>query len=351
MIIMDTKVSYAVAGTFVIALLSLIIVIIIWLSAGFNNKDYVYYKVFMKESISGLSKDGPVEFNGVNVGTVKSMRISHKNPQLVILLLQVEADTPVTMGTRAKLGMKALTGTAYLLLEDKGADMRPLKAEADQEYPVIATVPSILVRLDTTLKKLSMVKRALLIVSLSILVSGCSMFGPVKTDNYTTYVLDTVPYTKKGYHENVTLYVASVEADPLYNSNGMAYTDQPYQVDYFAKNKWSDTPARMLQPLIVQTLRNTHRFHAITTSSNTRSDFVLNTKIIELRQLFVCKSSYIKFRLNAEIVDARTGHIIASKQFNVNQPASLNPQSGVEAANRAVGVALKQLANFCLKII
>lgn len=153
--IMETKVSYAMAGTFVLVLLSFIILGIIWLSAGLNNKDYVYYKVYMTESISGLNKNGPVQFNGVNVGNIESMTLSRKNPQLVILLLKVEEDTPVTMGTRAKLGVKALTGAAFLLLEDKGTDMRPLKAQEGQEYPVIPAVPSILVKLDTTLTQIN----------------------------------------------------------------------------------------------------------------------------------------------------------------------------------------------------
>ncbi len=151
---MENKVSYTVAGTFVLVLLSFIIVAIIWLSAGFNNKDYVYYTVYMKESISGLSKDGPVEFNGVNVGTVEAMKINRENPQLVQLTLKVEEDTPVTMGTKAKLGLKALTGVAYLLLEDKGTDMRLLKSEG-KPYPVIPTTPSILVRLETTLTQMN----------------------------------------------------------------------------------------------------------------------------------------------------------------------------------------------------
>src|SRR5437016_2583610 len=104
--LMETKVNYTLAGAFILLLLAFIVLGIIWLSAGFNYKKYVYYKVYMQESISGLSKEGPVEFNGVNVGTVSEMIISHKNPQLVILLLKVERDTPVTMGTKAKLGMK-----------------------------------------------------------------------------------------------------------------------------------------------------------------------------------------------------------------------------------------------------
>lgn len=153
---METNVNYTIAGLFVISLITAIVFSVIWLSSGFGSEgDYTFYNVFMKESVSGLVTDGPVEFNGVNVGTVTNIKISHKNPKLVELLLKIKNDTPVTVATRAKFGVRALSGIGYILLEDKGTDMRPLKKSPDQEFPVIETVPSLLVRLDTTLTQLS----------------------------------------------------------------------------------------------------------------------------------------------------------------------------------------------------
>lgn len=152
---METKVSYTLAGTFMIILTGFIVFAVIWLSGSFTYRKFEYYQVFMSEPISGLAKEGPVEFNGVNVGTVSEIKISHENPRLVILILKVQKDTPVTMGTRAKLGMRALTGNAYLLLEDKGSDMRKPVVMAGQKYPVIPSIPSILLRLDTLLNEFS----------------------------------------------------------------------------------------------------------------------------------------------------------------------------------------------------
>jgi len=152
---METNVNYTLAGTFVIALLTAIIFGIIWLSAGITGGVYTIYEVYMTESVSGLSIDGPVEFNGVNVGTVSAIKISHKNPKLVELFLKIKSETPVTVATRAKFAVRALTGVGYILLEDKGTDKRALIIQPNQEYPVIETVPSILVRLETLLTDLS----------------------------------------------------------------------------------------------------------------------------------------------------------------------------------------------------
>lgn len=187
---------------------------------------------------------------------------------------------------------------------------------------------------------------------LILLMSGCSMFSPVQS-NYTTYVLNASPSVPRRANHNEVLFVSQVTADPLYNTSEMAYTSSAYKVEYFAKNKWADEPAKMLQPLILQTLRDTHRFRAVTSSTNAvRSDYVLNVDLIELRQVFLAKSAYVVFEINAEIINARTGRIIATRRLSAEEGMQcMTPYSGVAAANRAVAVVLRKLASFCTNAI
>jgi phospholipid/cholesterol/gamma-HCH transport system substrate-binding protein len=152
---METNVNYTLVGAFVIFLVGAFIMSIIWLSAGISVDKYLMYKVYMKESVSGLSPDAQVEYNGVNVGAVKRIDLNSKNPHLVTLLLKIKIGTPITVGTRATLNVKGLTGVAYLALQDDGNDLRPLQASPDEVYPVIATSPSLFLRLDTALTKLT----------------------------------------------------------------------------------------------------------------------------------------------------------------------------------------------------
>lgn len=152
---METNVNYTIVGAFVIILFACIVMSIIWLSAGFSTDQYKTYEVYMRESVNGLSIDAPVEFNGVEVGEVKEIHISQKDPQIVILVLNVKSNTPVTMGTHAMLNMRGLTGLGYLALVDKGTDTRPLEKLPDQSYPIINTAPSLLVRFDTALTELN----------------------------------------------------------------------------------------------------------------------------------------------------------------------------------------------------
>lgn len=152
---METNVNYTVVGVFVIALMSFIVVSIIWLSSGLSGDEYTLYRVYMKESVSGLAIDSAVEYNGVNVGAVKSVELNRKNPQLVELLLSIKSSTPITKGTMATLNVKGLTGIGYMGLQDKGTDRAPLTILPGEKYPVIKTAPSFFLRLDTAVTKLN----------------------------------------------------------------------------------------------------------------------------------------------------------------------------------------------------
>lgn len=152
---METNVNYTLVGAFVILLFTAVVMGVIWLSSGLTSHTYTIYQVNMKESVTGLTIDSAVEFNGVNVGTVKSIKLMPTDPQTVVLLLNVDTTTPVTEGTTASLTSKGLTGVSYVSLIDKGKDVRPLVANQDQEYPIIKTIPSLFNRFDTALVRLN----------------------------------------------------------------------------------------------------------------------------------------------------------------------------------------------------
>lgn len=151
---METNVNYTLVGAFVITLICFIILSIIWLSSDLTIGQYISYKVYMNESVAGLNVDSNVEFNGVDVGTVKNIQIDAYNPHLVVLLLRIKKATPITRGTRAVLSSRGLTGVTYIALIDHGKDLTPLRVNKGDVYPIIAAAPSFLGRLDTSFHKL-----------------------------------------------------------------------------------------------------------------------------------------------------------------------------------------------------
>lgn len=144
---MESKVNYALVGTFVVTLLLALVIGILWLSGGAQyRKHYTPYIAYMNESVSGLNLNAPVKYRGVEVGRVK--RISLEHGERVRLDLDIEEGTPIKENTVAFLTVQGLTGIAQIELSGGTKDARPLISRVGEEPAIIKTRPSLLVRLD-----------------------------------------------------------------------------------------------------------------------------------------------------------------------------------------------------------
>ena len=88
-------------------------------------------------------------------GSVTKLQLNRKDPHLVTVLMRIKSSTPITKGTVATLTSRGITGVAFIALKDMGTDPRALVTEPGQDYPVIPTSPSIFMRLDLALTKLT----------------------------------------------------------------------------------------------------------------------------------------------------------------------------------------------------
>lgn len=152
---METRVNYTIVGLFVVLLTLAIAIIALWLTQSLQEKPYKTYLVYMNESVAGLSKQAPVKYNGVDVGYVQNLKINLDNPQQVILNLQIEPYVPITEDTKAVLTVQGLTGIAYIGLQGGRPGSKKLLAEGDQDYPIIKSAPSFMMRLDQSLDNLT----------------------------------------------------------------------------------------------------------------------------------------------------------------------------------------------------
>lgn len=189
-------------------------------------------------------------------------------------------------------------------------------------------------------------------IFLLLMLSGCISLGPTDAHEKHIYVLNKMPNcVDQGSSTGKVIVVTMPKATGLYASNKMAYSTQDYQIGYFAYNSWADTPARMLQPLIVQTLQKTHHYRAvIPTAFSGNHDYRLDVDLLKLEQEFCQCSSYIDFVARVQLVDVKNSKIIRAKTFMIHQPTQLNnPYGGVLAANDAVAIFLDELATFCVR--
>lgn len=195
----------------------------------------------------------------------------------------------------------------------------------------------------------TLLRNVIFLALCGLCLGGCSLLGPVKLEDMNTYMVNTVPRIKVRHQLHpVTAMVALPEASPSINTTQMIYSTERYQLGYFSKNRWGDTPPQMLQSLMVQVLQNTHYFAGVgTVKMSGRYDYTLATQLVDFQQVFQGDRSAMHITLRAQWVKNATGHIVANKTFSIVEPAPFNsPYGGVIAANRGVAILLSRLAQF-----
>lgn len=147
---MESKVNFAAVGAFVIALTIAMIGGALWLASGkYYRKAYETYETYMTESVSGLDANAAVRYRGVDVGRVRNIMLAPGNVEQVRLTLDVEQGTPVKEDTLATLRTYGLTGIAFVELSAGQRNSPALQARPGEPYPVIASVPSLIDRLES----------------------------------------------------------------------------------------------------------------------------------------------------------------------------------------------------------
>jgi cholesterol transport system auxiliary component len=138
---------------------------------------------------------------------------------------------------------------------------------------------------------------------------------------------------------------------PAYATTQMAYSTQAYQIAYFSKNEWAETPSQMIQPLIVKTLRNTHYFSEVLSPPDFgRHTFALRIEILELKQDFTSEPAMLQLAMHIYLSREATNQIVATKELSVREPMpERNPYAGVVAANEAMPKLLRELAKFVVE--
>jgi cholesterol transport system auxiliary component len=180
---------------------------------------------------------------------------------------------------------------------------------------------------------------------------GCTLFSPVNIDTKRHALIDIPLDLRTEGTRSVTLLVLTPETMPPYATTQIAYSTENYQIAYFTRNEWVDTPSQMIQPLIVQTLRGTHYFSEVLSPPYFgRHTFDLRVEILEIKQDFASQPAMLNFAMRISLTRESTNQVVATEELSVRQPMSeRNPHAGVVAANEAMRKLLRELAEFVVE--
>ena len=144
---METRANYLLVGSFVLLMVAGLLGFVIWLAKFQFDTAFARYDIRFTGTVTGLAEGGPVRFRGVRVGEVTAMGIDPEDPGKVMVIIEVEATTPIREDTRASLEIEGLTGARYVLLIGGSAGADPLAPDADRARAEIPSVPSSLERI------------------------------------------------------------------------------------------------------------------------------------------------------------------------------------------------------------
>ena len=114
---LEIRASYVIVGAVVLALLTGLAAFSLWLvEAGVDRDDLARYEIAFAGSVSGLQQGGQVLYRGIPVGRVNDIRIDPDNVETVLVMVEVDRETPIKADTVATLEFQGLTGIAYVQL-------------------------------------------------------------------------------------------------------------------------------------------------------------------------------------------------------------------------------------------
>ena len=187
-----------------------------------------------------------------------------------------------------------------------------------------------------------------ILVFLAVLLTACA---PIVPDVNNRYKLIAYSHEKIAAKKtDITILVSQSQAISGYQTEQMLYSDKPYQLSSFVKNSWISPPSGMLTPLIAQSLEHSNFFFAVASGPDAdKTDYRLDTQIIELQQNFLVKPSQIEFVVQTSLSHIDDNRLVSSQTFVIRTPCvSNNPYGGVVAANKTMQTFTKELTKYVI---
>src|ERR1700760_95211 len=138
---METRANFVLIGSFTLAVIAAAFGFVLWFQSLHTTKLRSPLRIIFEGPAAGLRNGGSVNFNGIRVGEVVSVKLD--NPRRVGALAMIENNGPVRKDTLVGLEFQGLTGVAAISLKggEEGAPQVPL---GDDGIPVLTADPSSL---------------------------------------------------------------------------------------------------------------------------------------------------------------------------------------------------------------
>ena len=138
---METRANYVLIGAFTLAVIAAAFGFVLWFQSLHTTKARSPIRIVFEGPASGLRNGGSVNFNGIRIGEVISVKLD--NPRRVVALAMVENKAPIRKDTLVGLEFQGLTGVAAISLKG-GEEAAPAVPLDEDGIPVLTADPSAL---------------------------------------------------------------------------------------------------------------------------------------------------------------------------------------------------------------
>src|SRR5580765_154233 len=136
---METRANYVLIGAFTLAVIAAAFGFVLWFQSLHTTKQRSPIRVIFEGPASGLRNGGSVNFNGIRIGEVISVKLD--NPRRVVALAMVENNAPIRKDTLVGLEFQGLTGVAAISLKG-GAEAAPPVPLDEDGIPTLTADPN-----------------------------------------------------------------------------------------------------------------------------------------------------------------------------------------------------------------
>jgi len=143
---METRAHHVLIGLFTVLVVAGALLFGLWLAKSSVDTEFKDYEIVFNEAVSGLSKGSAVQYSGIKVGDVVTLRLDPEDPRRVLARIRLGGETPIKEDTQAKLALTGITGTSIIQLSGGTPESPKLKGK-DGKLPVIIASPSPIARL------------------------------------------------------------------------------------------------------------------------------------------------------------------------------------------------------------
>ncbi len=191
-----------------------------------------------------------------------------------------------------------------------------------------------------------------LLISAAVLLAGCSLpVTPPPADTTHTLAVPASAPMPAALPAQATLQVALPTVAPGYAGAAIAYRTAPHELRYYARQRWVDRPARLLQQALLDGLA-AGGAQVMAPGSGARPDYRLLSNLVQLEQDFTTQPSRVRMTLRVQLVDVNQRRLLGGHTLRLEQvAASDDPAGGVAAANVLLQQAVQQVAEFCRRTV